>query len=227
MYAPRYQGEVMWLIEKQGGPMGSYSPRIGLLALLVVFGTAEAQAENHFIFEMTGGLASDAGVDAHIESGLAGSATFGIGGKIPGQSPAYYLVGRIGSSEFSYTGPARVGATSVHRKQKEWAIGGRVYLPISNRLRALAQIGIGQTLDDAMVTQSGSDTLALASSTFSIFTQAGLQFRVSEKLALGIVGDIALYPDHGERDLAARAAHVGTDGELGRMQLGATATFHF
>ena len=207
--------------------MGSYSPRIGLIALLLVFGAAEAQAEKHFIFEMTGGLASDAGVDAHIESGLAGSATFGIGGKIPGQSPAYYLVGRIGSAEFSYKGPARVGSTLVERKQKEWALGGRVYLPITNRLRALAQVAIGQTLDDAMVSQTGSAPLALASSTFSIFTQAGIQFRVNEKLALGIVGDVALYPDHGERDLAARAAHVGTDGELGRMQLGGTATFHF
>ena len=208
--------------------MGSYSsPRIVFTVFVLCFGATEAAADKHFIFEVTGGMASDAGIDTEIDSGLAGSVTFGIGGRIPGQSPAYYLIGRLGSAEFAYAGPTRFGSTNVARKQKEWAIGGRVYLPITNRFRALAQIGIGQTLDDAMVSQNGADPLSLASSTFSIFTQAGLQFRVTEKFALGVVGDVALYPDHDQLDLAARAAHVGVDGELGRMQFGATGTFHF
>jgi hypothetical protein len=206
--------------------MGFYVNTFAVISI-VLSSAAVGHAENHFILELTGGLASDAAVDNEVDSGTAASATFGIGGRIPGQSPAYYFIARVGRAEFGYKAGHPYAYTTVNRQQRDWALGGRAYLPITSRLRVVAQIAVGETIDDASVTRSGSNPLALASSTFSIFTQAGIQFRVTEKFALGLAADIAIYPAHEHSNLAARADYVGTNGEIGRTQLGATGTFHF
>jgi hypothetical protein len=206
--------------------MAYFTQKLSLVLAVIALSASPGMAESHFIFELNGGVASDAAIDGAVERGTAGSATFGIGGKIPGQSPAYYLVGRIGGSEFGYFTPGLTGRY-VQREQKEWALGGRVYLPITDRLRAIGQLALGETLDDAYVTESGAGQLGLSSSTFSVFAQGGVQFRVTEKFALGLAADIAIYPQHGQQDLAVRSEYVGNDGELGRVQLGATGTFHF
>ncbi len=196
----------------------------GVLLMLM---TGASMAENHFIFEVTGGAATDAGVDAELEPGTAVGFTFGLGGRVPGQSPAYYAIARLGQAGFSYIGEGS-NPTSVEHSQQEWAIGGRVYLPITDRFRVVAQAGLGQTLDEATVNDTqGQPNAILDSSTWAVFTEAGLQYRVTEGFALGVAADLALYPDHEERDLAARAASVGTMGQLGRAQVGMTGTFHF
>ena len=206
--------------------MGTYLNK--LLVIAFAFGLAStAHAENHFILELTGGLASDAGIDNDVDSGTAASATFGIGGRIPGQSPAYYFIARVGRAEFGYQAGHPYAATTVNRQQRDWAIGGRVYLPITDRIRAVAQVAIGETIDEANVSQTGAQNLSLASSTLSVFTQAGLQFRVTDRFALGIAADMAIYPTHEAGSLARRANYVGTNGEIGRTQIGATGTFHF
>ena len=197
-----------------------------LVYLSLVSTSAFAQAGNHFILELNGGVSSDVGITAPVESGAAGSATFGIGGKIPGQSPAYYLVGRIGQGQFSYNSAPGAGGEFVYRRQQEWAIGGRVYLPITDTLRAVAQLAVGQTFDDAFIASSGN-SLGVASNTLSFFGQTGLQARVSDKFSLGMAVDLAFYPERNDRQLAVRELHSGPDGQFGRVQVGATGTFHF
>ena len=197
-----------------------------LSVLLMIGYSATASAENHFIFELTGGVASDVGIRAPVESGAAGSATFGIGGKIPGQTPAYYLIGRIGQSQFSFNSAPGAGGDFVYKRQQEWSLGGRVYLPITDRVRALAQVAVGQTFDDAFVSSTGS-SVGLASSSLSVFGQTGVQARVTDKFSLGMAMDLAFYPERSSNQLAARDAYVGTDSQFGRLQIGATGTFHF
>ena len=157
---------------------------------IVSTGALAQQAGNHFILELNGGVSSDVGIAAPVESGASGSATFGIGGKIPGQSPAYYLVGRIGQGQFSYNSAPGAGGEFVYRRQQEWALGGRVYLPITDRLRAVAQLAVGQTFDDAFIASSGT-SLGVASNTLSFFGQTGIQARVNEKFSLGMAVDLA------------------------------------
>jgi hypothetical protein len=198
-----------------------------LSGVLILLFSGASFAENHFIFEMNGGAATDVGVEAEMEPGSSVGFTFGLGGRVPGQSPAYYAIARLGQSGFSYAGDG-AAPPKVEHSQQEWAVGGRVYLPITDRFRVLAQAGVGQTFDEATVNnKAGDPALVLESSTWAIFTQAGLQFRVTEGFAIGMAADLALYPDHEDRDLAARAASVGTIGQLGRAQVGLTGTFHF
>ena len=198
---------------------------LAAFALVIGYGVS-ANAENHFIFELTGGVASDVGIRAPVESGAAGSATFGIGGKIPGQTPAYYLIGRIGQSQFSFNSAPGAGGDFVYKRQQEWSLGGRVYLPITDRVRALAQVAVGQTFDDAFVASTGS-SIGLASSSLSVFGQTGVQARVTDKFSLGMAVVLAFYLERSENQLAARESYVGTDSQFGRLQIGATGTFHF
>ena len=192
----------------------------GLISLLALFlASSPVMAENHFILEMNGGGASDIGVDAEVEAGPAYGATFGFGGTVPGQSPAYYAIARIGASAFNYSG-AGSQPPQVEHAQQEWAIGGRVYLPLTQRFRIMAQAAVGQTLDEATINnKDGTLSLVIDSSTWAIFTQAGMQFRVTDGFALGLAADLALYPDSEERQLAARQASIGTAGQLGVPRL--------
>ena len=92
----------------------------------------------------------------------------------------------------------------------------------------MAQAALGQTLDEATINnKEGNPSLVIDSSTWAVFTQAGMQFRVTDGFALGLAADLALYPDSEERQLAARQASIGTAGQLGRAQVGLTGTFHF
>lgn len=189
--------------------------------------SSPAAADNHFILELEGGIATPMGIDAETEVGRAFAGTFGFGGRIPGFAPAYYAVGRVGHSRFGFTGPRSLGAAEVERDQLDWAVGGRMYLPLTQRLRVLAQVALGETYDEALVQRSGHRDLLVQSDTFAVFTEAGLQYRFTDHFSLGAVADLAWLPDHEEQDLAARTAGVDDGGDFGRARFALTTTLHF
>ncbi len=197
--------------------------------LLVVFSllfAAPALAHNHFILEAEGGVATPLGVDAQSEPGGQFGGTFGFGGRIPGQAPAYYIVGRAGRSGFGFRGPARYGSAAVELRQTELSAGGRMYLPITDRLRVSLQLTFGGTYDTAEVDRPGHDRFEYEDSKFTIFTDAGLQYRVTNNFSFGIGGGLSWLPNREDADAAAVAAGLD-DGPVGRGRLGLTTTFHF
>lgn len=198
---------------------------LALFPLLLM--ATPAAADKHFILELEGGLATPMGVDAEADPGRSFAGTFGIGGRIPGFSPAYYAVGRVGHSIYGFTGPISRGAAEVEREQLEWMLGGRMYLPLTERLRVMLQLGFGETVEDSVVIRRGHRDLVIESAAFAVFTEAGLQYRVTEGFALGVVSDLAWIPDHDELDLAARAVGAGDRGDFGRARVAVTTTFHF
>jgi hypothetical protein len=179
-----------------------------------------------------GSVAGNGDVDAAAEQGRSLTGTFGFGGRVPGFAPAYYLIGRIGSTEMGYTGPANYGSAEVYQDQKDWAIGGRMYLPLSRRVRIMTQLSMGEIDEAATVERAGERPLFVDETRFALFIDAGIQFRLNNKFSLGLVGDIAYHPDDGDQ-LAARSAGVTKgdgdrfEGEFGRRRLGISTTFHF
>ncbi len=200
-----------------------------LLTALLPLGASPALADNHFLLEAQGGLTSPLGVDAHVDEGAAFGGTFGFGGRIKGFAPAYYLIGTLGRAGYDFTGPPSYGSAHVERDQIDWSLGGRIYLPVSERLRVLAQVGFGETYDKARVSRAGYRTLLLDTEVFTVQTQVGLQYRLSDALSLGLKGELSFYPDSEELRLAGLSAGLGDDDEggYGRAGIALTTTFHF
>lgn len=198
-----------------------------LLVATVLLTAFPAAAENHFILELEGGLARPVGLDAESEIGSAYGGTFGFGGRIPGFAPAYYLIGRVARSSYNFTGASRIGSPSVAHSESEVAVGGRMYMPLTSRLRLVLQVALGETYGTTDVTRSGDLELKEHESEFfTLFGALGAQFRVTNDFSLGGIADIAYTPDRSDYTVVKQAAGLDEDG-VGRLRLGVTTTFHF
>jgi len=199
---------------------------------MAILFTSPAVAQNHFLLEVTGSVAGEGDEGAENAQGRSLSGTFGFGGRVPGFAPAYYLIGRVGSTEMGYTGPQKFGGAEVYKDQADWAIGGRLYLPLSRRVRLMAQLALGEIDEIAIIERPGEQALSLhPSPRFAMFMDGGVQFRLNNGFSIGLVGDIAYHPD-ADSDTVARSAGLSVeksrfDGEWGRRRLGLSTTLHF
>lgn len=200
--------------------------RFLLTAALATLFATPALANNHFLLEGEFGAAAPVGTDAKSDFGQSFGGTFGFGGRVKGFAPAYYLVGRISRAEFSFDGPADAGSAHVERCQTDWSIGGRAYLPLTERLRLMLQVGVGQIHDESEVSRDGLRPLVVEATALAVSTQAGLQFRLNNTLSLGAAGDMAFLPDRDDIDKAASAAGFDDSGFM-RMRFLGTVTAHF
>lgn len=185
-----------------------------------------AQAGNHFILELEAGFAEPLGLDAatSVESGGVIGGTFGVGGRLG--YPAFYLIGGVSTGRFSYRGLARSGSPHVQQDRTEWRYGGRMYLPLSERLRLHLGAAFGETHHEACVSREGFRDQYIQADTFTMFGEAGLQMRVYNHLSFGLIANAALYPETEELDLIAQSARL-TEGEGGRLQAVFLTTVHF
>lgn len=193
-------------------------------ALATTAAAGTALAENHFLLELDGGTSTPTATD-DSRSGFSYGGTFGFGGRIPGSKPAYYFVGRVGAADYETRGAISYGHPALETEQTEWALGARLYLPITDRFRAMMQLALGHTHDCTEVYHAGRAPLLVEEDLFSVFATAGLQYRFTNHFSLGAAADLAWHPDNDA--LAARSAGIETDGELGRVRLAVTTTFHF
>ena len=200
-------------------------PRIALIAVaLATVTAAPAMADNHFLFEVDAGLQTDLGADDN--SGRALGGTFGFGGRIPGTKPAYYFVGRLGVAEQVYGGSDAFGAPTLDCASTEWALGARMYLPITDRFRAMLQLSLGETMQYTDIHYDGRRPLRVEEDLFSIWAGAGLQYRFTNHFSLGALVNLGWHPED-RPDLVTRSAGIDTDGAISQMRFGVTTTFHF
>lgn len=197
-----------------------------LLTATALFAALPAFAQNHFILELEGGLARPVGLDADSEIGSAFGGTFGFGGRIPGFAPAYYLIGRVAHSSYDFTGASKVGSPDVAHGETEVAVGGRMYLPLTDRLRLVLQVALGETFGTTEIGRNGEVELSSDTEFFTLFGALGAQFRVTNHFSLGGIADIAYTPNREDYTVVKRAAGLEEDG-VGRLRLGVTTTFHF
>ena len=195
-----------------------------LTAILATLTAAPALADNHFIFEVDAGLQTD--LAAEDSGGRALGGTFGFGGRIPGSKPAYYFVGRVGVAEHTYGGARSLGDPTLGCASTEWALGARMYLPITDRLRAMMQLSLGETMQYTDIHYDGRAPLRIDEDLFSIFADVGLQYRFTNHFSLGALVNLGWHPED-RADLVTRSAGIDTDGTIGQMRFGVTTTFHF
>jgi hypothetical protein len=188
-----------------------------------------AVAENHFIAELAGGLATPLASEGEADFGPGLGLTLGVGGRIKGLTPAWYLIGRLGHAGSTEHGPARFGGATVERSAWELAFGGRMYLPLVERLRLVTELAYGQVWETASVLRPRHPELSLEASPTTLLALLGLQYRLMNHLALGAGADLGWYLTGSEtRDLAATAAGLPSGDETrGRFRLVLTATAHF
>ncbi|MFZ4736124.1 MAG: hypothetical protein ACOYM9_09275 [Bradymonadia bacterium] len=218
--------------------MNTPNTQSSLLALavataLVPLGPAHADegggTANHFLFETAAGVAVPVGRENEVGPGYGGQATFGVGGRIPGTAPAWYLVLRVGGDRLEELGPARTGSAEIARGAFEWGFAGRVYVPVFGpRLRLVVEAGAGERLETARVERDGHAGIEFDTERFALFGATGLQLRLTEHLSLGGLVDLAWMPAQVGEDLAALAAgDRAADESAGRVRGLFTFTTHF
>lgn len=192
-------------------------------------GVAPARAENHFLAEAHGGLSAPLASEGDVTLGPGLGATLGVGGRIKGFSPAWYVVGRLGYCDSTETGPGRFGAAEIDRGAWEVALGGRVYFNLTDRLRLLFELDLGEVWETSTVHRVHHPDLALEANPAALFAQSGLQYRLTDHLSLGAGADLGWYLwSNQTRDLAATAAGLDSaDATRGRFRFGLTTTAHF
>lgn len=187
-----------------------------------------AQAGNHLLLELDGAASTPVGLGAEVETGGAIGGTFGVGGRFRGHAPAYYLVVRSGWGADAVVGPGRLGAARLERGVFELGAGGRVYIPLTQRLRLHIEGLVGRTWLDEQVTRDGHRAFDAVDERFTLFGGAGLQLRVLPHLSVGARADISWMPGTGDPNLAHIAAGLpAEDDGQGRVRLGLMTTFHF
>jgi hypothetical protein len=200
---------------------------------LVILGScavgAPASAENHFLAEVGGGLSAPLAGEGETDFGPGLGLTLGVGGRLKGLTPAWYLVGRLGYAGATAHGPARFGGAELDRSAWELAAGGRMYLPLVQRLRLVTELAYGQVWETSTVTRPQHPTLEIEASPSVLIAFLGLQYRLTDHAALGAGADLGWYLTGSEtRDLGATAAGLPSgDDTRGRYRLVLTATAHF
>lgn len=194
-----------------------------LAAALASLFAAPALADNHFILEVDAGLKTDLGAEDNQGRALGG--TFGFGGRIPGSKPAYYFIGRVGVAEQTYEGARAFGDPKLESASTEWALGARMYLPITDRFRAMLQLSLGETMQYTDI-DLGGRLYRIDEDLFSVWADAGVQYRFTNHFSLGALVNLGWHPED-RPDLVTRSAGIDTDGTIGQMRAGITTTFHF
>jgi len=193
-------------------------------AALATLTAAPALADNHFIFEVDAGLQTDVSADDNQGRALGG--TFGFGGRIPGSSPAYYFIGRVGVAESTYGGASVLGSPTLDCASTEWALGARMYVPLTERLRAMLQVSLGETSQYTDIHYGNRAPLRVDEELFTVAADAGLQYRFTNHFSLGALINLGWHPED-RADLVARSAGIDTSGSITQMRAGITTTFHF
>ncbi len=199
-------------------------------------GTAEAftgRQAGHLLFEASLGGALGAGEDRSDSGEAEGTAGYsvgllgGIGGKLKGFPPRFFLVGGIESASWGALSSDSFGEGRVDRQATMVTGGLRMLFPLwSRRLRLVTEARSGVAMVDSEGGRPGLPGATTADTYGVMLLGAGLQARLNDRLSAGFRLDRTWGLDTGA-DIAAAAAGLGRDGSgRGRLALGLTFTLH-
>ena len=135
--------------------------------------TAHRSRGTHFLAE--GNLGITLG-----DAGLALSGVLGVGGKLRGLWPRFYLIGEVGHQDTRGRQPPDRTASPTYR-HTDLAAGLRVYFPLPLRLRPFGEFLVGQS--HLRWTSEPGERNAIWHATLA--SAAGIQLRLSRHLSLG------------------------------------------
>ncbi|MCK5798585.1 MAG: hypothetical protein KAI47_15440 [Deltaproteobacteria bacterium] len=136
----------------------------------------------HFIAEVNGGSSTYGG------GGLAASGLFGVGGKLRGFPPIFYLIGELSSNQAAENGSMPLAGTGYRddRSFLDLAVGLRIYLPIWGPIRLFGDGAFGASYVSANLEQHDGPVV-VANGWMSIFQfSGGVQVRLFHALSVGL-----------------------------------------
>lgn len=187
----------------------------------------------HFLLEGSVGGALGAGESKEGAGEVEGTGGFsagllgGIGGKLRGFPPRFFLVAGLETATWGATSTDEFGEGEVARGATMFTAGVRILFPLwSRRYRLLTEARSGVAY---VTSEGGRPGLAPASTVDTVgimLLGGGLQVRLNERVSAGVRIDRTWGLESGA-DLAAAAAGLGRDGSgRGRLGLGLTVTLH-
>jgi hypothetical protein len=212
----------------------SFLPLAAVAALLVVsLSAGEAAAQEipcgrgpclkrhrrgtHFIAEISGGSTT------YGHGGLALEGVVGVGGKLRGFPPRFYLIGEFAYSSNTISGSTPLAGNSFRDKRtyRDLAAGLRIYLPIFGPIRLFADALVGASHISTSLERDGHD-LTVADGWQGLFSLGGgLQVRIWRHLSLGARFKAVVSGD----DVANLRRLTGTSPT--RLSATAGVTWHF
>ncbi|MCA9667214.1 MAG: hypothetical protein KC503_16560 [Myxococcales bacterium] len=171
----------------------------------------------HFIAELSGGATT------YGHGGLALEGIFGIGGKLRGFPPRFYLIAELGYSSNTISGAAPQTGASFRdeRTYRDLAAGLRIYLPIFGPIRLFGDALIGASHISASLSRDGHDLDVATGWQTLVAVGGGLQVRIFHHLSLGARFKAVVTGD----DVAGLRALSGTSPT--RLSATAGVTWHF
>jgi hypothetical protein len=173
----------------------------------------------HFIAELNGGSST------YGSGGLALGLVLGVGGKLRGFPPIFYLFGELSYNTAAESSSIALSNSSLRddRAFRDLAVGLRIYLPIWGPIRLFGDAGVGGSYVTANVERAGLPMVS-ADGWMPIFQLGGgLQVRLFHHLSVGMRFKAVL-----GRDASVGALHelVGDALPLRHMAT-ANLTWHF
>jgi hypothetical protein len=156
-----------------------------VLVLVAVSAVVPAAAHakrpgSHFLAEV------DAGACLSGDAGPAASVAFGAGGKLKGFPARFYLLGRMGQSEYQATSSAAMSPWPGAERGSfsDFAIGPRVYVPLVGPLRWFVDGLFGATLASGTYVEQGLAPLSAEQWLALAVVSTGLQWRLLYELSI-------------------------------------------
>ncbi|PIE18977.1 MAG: hypothetical protein CSA65_03675 [Proteobacteria bacterium] len=136
----------------------------------------------HFIAELNGGSSTYGG------GGLALGGVLGVGGKLRGFPPIFYLMGEFSYNQAAESGSMPLSGTGYRddRSFLDLVVGLRIYLPIWGPIRLFGDVGVGASYVSANLEQHDGPIVA-ADGWMSLFQfSGGVQVRLFHSLSVGL-----------------------------------------
>jgi len=208
---------------------GSTMSVLGLVGFLLMPGQAMAEV-THFLVEPYSGIVFNQGFSAENAVGMESGALLGIGGKLKGFPPRFYLYFRVSQTFFGNDevyAESRASTGCVKRSYTAVLGGLRVVIPLFWHMRLNLEVGGGSFFSYNKYSETGFK-IQYPEDLIVVEFGAGLNLRLYEWLSVGLMYDYTFVAEDEHGDMIATILREDDKGaELGWSRLVITLGFHF
>jgi len=198
----------------------------------VIFGARQAGAEGtHFVVEPYTGIVFNQGFNLENAVGFESGAFLGVGGKLKGFPPRFYLYFSVSQTFFGDDDvylSHRDAHGEVCRSYTRLVGGLRTVIPLFWRLRLNLDVAGGSLFSQNHYQESGVRPIEYSEDLVVVELGAGLNWRFFEWLSVGLMVDYTFVAEDESGDLIASILDEANRGaKLGWSHLSLTVGFHF
>jgi hypothetical protein len=186
---------------------------------------------SHFLVEPYTGITFNQGFDLEDAVALESGVLLGVGGKLKGFPPRFFLYFRVSHTMFGddavYVSDRNANGT-VNRSYTRLAGGLRVVIPIVWKLRLNLEAGGGTMLATNSYSEAGMSEVSYDEDLTVFEAGIGLNLRLFEWLSVGLMYDYSYVTQNENCDFIASFLGERNDGaELAWSHLNFTLGLHF